>query len=107
MNSPSFDGLVKEIEKSLDQIADAVLERGYDHIPEEFDDYSLMMGEFEYQKVITFQLYENYFLPKRHEFELELISKIVAGIGKSQTAVFLSSAILAGIVGNASYALVR
>ena len=44
-----------------------------------------------------------YFPPKRHEFELQLLTDIVEAVAQSKLAVFLGTAALSGFVGNTAY----
>jgi hypothetical protein len=93
--------LLEETKTRLDEIANAVLERGWDSSVVGWDDYSVLLERFEFRKLVIFQLYESYFLPKRHEFELQIITEIVDSVSKP--AAFLGAAALGGIVGNAVY----
>ncbi len=70
MDSFPNDERLEQVEARLSNIVETVLERGYDDVKKECDDYSLARSQFEFKKLVTFQLYETYFLPKRHEFEL-------------------------------------
>jgi len=102
LSSPSNEGF-ERAEARLTSIVQAVLERGYDDIKQEYDDYSVALPQFEFRKLVTFQLYEAYFSPKRHEFDLKLLTDVVEAVSQSGTAAFLGTAALSGIVGSTAY----
>jgi len=81
---------LQRLETRLSNIVRAVLDRGYDEAIEDIDDYSLSLKQFEFKKLVTFQLYEVYFPPRRHEFELQLLTEIVDGVVSSGALDFLS-----------------
>lgn len=107
MTSSHLEGHIKRVEERLGRIAEAVLERGCDDVKEEFDDYYAMLAQLEFRQLIILQLYEVYFPPKRHEFELQLITDIVEAIAQSRPAVFLGAAALSGVVGSSVYEISR
>jgi len=103
MTSSHLEDYVKPLEEQLGNVVEAVLERGYDDITGELDDYSVMLTQFEFKKLVIFQLYEVYFTPQRHEFELQLLTDIVEAVVQSKFALFLGTAALSGIVGSTAY----
>jgi len=103
MDSFPNDERLEQVEARLSDIVETVLERGYDDVKEECDDYSLARSQFEFKKLVTFQLYETYFLPKRHEFELQLLTDVVEAVCRSGPAGFVGTAALSGIVGSTAY----
>ena len=107
MNSPQQTSAVDAATSQIDFIIAAVIERGYDDKREEVDDYGVLISSFEFRKLVTFQLYESYFRPKRHEFELQLLSSLVDAAASNPTAAFLSGAVAGGIVGNAAYDVLK
>jgi hypothetical protein len=104
-NSVRPDALKMAVER-LDSILDPVLERGWDD-SFEFDDYSVLLRQLEYRKATIFQIYESYFPPKRHEFELASIHEIVDTIWKNPAAVFLRDAVISGVAGSMVYDLLK
>lgn len=103
MSSFEPDNHLKQAEERLGNVVEAVLERGYDDVTEELDDYSVMVTQFEFRKLVTFQLYEVYFPPKRHEFELQLLTDIVEAVAQSKATAFLGTAAFSGIIGSTAY----
>ena len=93
------------IEARLCTIVQSVLERGYDDIEQDCDDYSLALSQFEFRKLVTFQLYEVYFSPKRHEFDVKLLTDVVEAVCQSGPTGFIGTAAVSGIVGNIAYEL--
>ena len=89
--------------KNFDTIINAVVERGNDEKPEEVDDYAALIRTIEYQRLVVYQLYDSYFPPRRHEYELQLLTTLVEHVATNTTAVFISGAIAGGVLGNASY----
>lgn len=100
MNQENFNWLVKQTQTQIDQVVDAVLERGYDDVFEDWDDYSLLINKYEFRKLIIFQIYENYFPPRRHEHELEIITDVVDAVASNKTVLFIASAAFTGVIGN-------
>ena len=100
MTFSNYEDYVKTAEKRLGNVVEAVLKRGYDDVEEDIDDYSIMLMQLEFKKLVTYQLYEVYFPPKRHEFELQLLTDIVETVSHSRSALFIGTAALSGIVGS-------
>ena len=105
MSSRQAEDALLQVEERLSYVTRAVLERGYDDTGEDFDDYSANVRQYEFRKLVTFQLYEVYFPPKRHEFELQLLTEVVDAVTQSDHAVFLGTAALSGIVGSTAYSV--
>lgn len=105
MTSSRVNDPFERTEARLTAIVQSVLERGYDDTELECDDYSLLISQFEFRKLVTFQLYEVYFAPKRHEFELKLLTDVVDAVSQNGPAAFVSTAALSGIVGSTAYAI--
>ncbi len=107
MSTSEFDERLEETNRQLDRVIDAVVERGYDDISEDCDDYSTLIETFEFRKLVTLELYEAYFLPRRHEFELQLLGNVVDAVASNQLAMYLACAAVSGVVGNAVYDLLK
>jgi hypothetical protein len=103
MSSSDPRNSLGDVVTRIDYVIDAVEERGYDDIVEECDDYSVLLERCEFRKLVIFELYEAYFPPKRHEFELEILTSLVEAVASNKPVVFLMGATAAGIVGNAAY----
>lgn len=107
MSSPKQIAHLDEATRTLDRVIDAVVERGYDEKAESTDDYGAMLTSFEHRKLVTFQLYDSYFPPKRHEFELQLLTSLVDAAVANPTVAFLGGAVAGGVVGNAAYDVLK
>ncbi len=93
--------------QEIDRSARAVEERGYDNVPQEWDDYASLLESYEFRKLVTFELYDSYFPPKRHEFELHLLTELVDVIASNKLAAFLAVSAAGGIIGNAAYDMLK
>ena len=78
----------QEIENRIVNTVNQVNERGFNNNIEVFDDYSELIERAEFKNAIIVEIYENYFPPKRHEFELQLITDIVEAVINSKFALF-------------------
>lgn len=107
MKTSDFSDRFREAMKEVDKIIDAVIERGYDDVLEETDDYTVLLQRFEFRKLVTFSIYEGYFPPRRHEFELQLLTELVDAVASSKPVVFLAGAAVGGVVGNAVYDMLK
>ena len=107
MNALEPDSNLTNVLMEIDRLASAIVERGYDDIQEEWDDYALHLPTYEFRKLVTFELYDAYFPPRRHEFELQLLTKLVDAVASSDAAKFVGGAIATGIVGSAAYDVLK
>ena len=107
MNSNDMNEIGRSAVQTINRIATAVSERGFDDVQSDFDDYSQMLSTFECRKAVTFQLYDNYFPPRRHEFELQILTTIVDAIAQNFQAAAVGAAIAQAIVGGVAYDLLK
>ena len=107
MNTFKKSTVFKNVVKEIDYLASAIAERGYDDHYQEQDDYAILIQSYEFRKLVTFELYDSYFPPKRHEFELHLLTKLVDAVVASKSAEFLIDATVTGVVGNAAYYMLK
>jgi hypothetical protein len=103
MSSSHQNTPINHAKKELVRLIDAVVERGFDEKTEDCDDYAILLQRHEVRKLVTYQIYNSYFPPGRHEFELQLVSGLVDAIASNPVVAFLSGAVAGGIVGNAAY----
>lgn len=94
--SPQF----QEIENRISNTISKVCSRGFDENEELYDDYSELIEKYEYKNAIIVGIYENYFPPKRHEFELQLITDIIEAVINSKFAIFTLGAAASGLIGD-------
>ncbi len=89
-----------EIENRIIYTITQVQKRGFDEITEEIDDYSVLIDQTEFKNSLITEIYENYFPPKRHEFELQIIVDIVEAIINSKLMLFTAGAAASGLIGD-------
>lgn len=104
MNS---DKTIDYASSKIELIIDSVLERGLDDVEIQQDDYETLLEVYEFRSLVILELYNVYFLPKRHEFELQLITELVNGVLASRQAVFIGTAVVSGIIGSFSYDILK
>ncbi len=83
------------------------MERGVDDEELQIDDYDNLLSTYEFRSLVIFELYNAYFQPKRHEFDLQILNELVKEIISNRQALFIGSAALSGIVGSASYDILK
>ncbi len=96
-----------EIENRIVYTVNQVNKRGFDENHEAFDDYSELMERAEFKNVIITGIYENYFPPKRHEFELQLITDLIEAIISSKLAIFIAGAAASDLIGDVFTTIVK
>jgi hypothetical protein len=94
--SPQF----QEIENRISNTVTQVSNRGFDENEELYDDYSELIEKFEYKNAVIVGIYESFFPPKRHEFELQLITDIIEAVINSKLAMFTIGAAASGLIGD-------
>jgi len=94
--SPQF----QEIENRISNTVTQVINRGFDENEELYDDYSELIEKYEYKNAVIVGIYESYFPPKRHEFELQLITDIIEAVINSKLALFTIGAAASGLIGD-------
>ena len=82
-------------------IAGAVADRGIVERPEEDDRFEQLRTRKEFREMIATEIYENYFLPQRHEFDWQIVSQFVDAMCSSR----MGEAIASGVPGNAVFAI--
>lgn len=107
MDNKELDEFLSSIRSNIDWTIDNVLKRGYKEVTQEVDDYSSLLEKYEFRSLIVFELYENYFLPQRHEFELQILNDIVEAVVKYKPWSYAAGAAASGIIGSAAYDLLK
>lgn len=92
---------------TIESIIAAVLERGFDDEEDEFDDYEKLLYTYEFRTLVVFELYNSYFQPKRHEFDLQILNELVNYVLADRQAAFIAGAAFSGLVGNATYDVLK
>ena len=99
--------ILEQTSSRINEIIDSVLERGYDDNAVQSDDYDHLLERYEFRNLVIFGIYNAYFRPERHEFDLSLITELVNGILASRQAMFIGTAALSGVVGSTSYEILK
>ena len=102
-NTPQFIDIENRISNTVIQVNN----RGFDENEELFDDYSELIERAEYKNAIIVGIYENYFPPKRHEFELQILTDIVEALISSKFAMFTIGAAASGLIGDTFTTIVK
>jgi len=95
-NTPQFINIENRISNTVMQVNN----RSFDENEELYDDYSELIERAEYKNAIIIGIYENYFPPKRHEFEFQLITDIIDAVINSKIAIYTLGAATTGLIGN-------
>ena len=107
MDDKEFKKFLNPIQSNIDWTIDNTLKRGYEDDIQEVDDYSLLLEKHEFRNLIIFELYENFFLPQRHEFELQILTDIVEAVVKYKPWSYALGASASGVIGNTVYDLLK
>jgi len=107
MDNNDFEQFLNPIKSNIDWTIDNTLIRGYEEDIQEIDDYSLLLEKYEFRKLIIFELYENFFSPKRHEFELQILTEIVEAVEKYNLLSYALASSASGVIGNTVYDLLK
>ncbi|WP_321344370.1 hypothetical protein [uncultured Draconibacterium sp.] len=96
-----------EIENRISNTIFQVNQRGFDESEEIHDDYSELIEKAEYRNAIIVGIYENYFPPRRHEFELQIITEIIEAVINSKIAIFTFGAAASGLISDVFTSVVK
>lgn len=94
-------------QKRLDSLLQRLADRGADDSVSDMDDYGVLAQQYETRELIVLELYDEWIPPPRHEHELQILREIVAAVTESRIALFSAGAAAGGIIGNASYDVVK
>jgi hypothetical protein len=101
------DNVIWEIRKSIEYTVSEVANRGWADNPLEVDRFANLRKERRIREAQVAALYEQYFLPERHEFEWQVLSDIATAITTSSVTQFAAVAVAGGALGNAAYDLLK
>ena len=107
MDDKEFEQFLNPIQSNIDWTINNTLKRGYEEDIQEIDDYSLLLEKHEFRNLIIFELYENFFLPQRHEFELQILTDIVEAVVKYKPWSYALRSSASGVIGNTVYDLLK
>ena len=92
-------------ETNIIYILSGVERNGWDDYQLNLDDFSVLRNRNEYKTQIIASMYEQYFLPERHEWEYLFLKEIIDEITNGDPSQFITVSVISGIVGNAAYDL--
>jgi hypothetical protein len=96
------DDLDWEVQKNIDHIIDEVAIRGWaDNQLQE------LRMDARFRDAQLAGLYEQYFLPERHEFEWHVLTEIVRAVVHSPVTGYVTSGVALGVLGNAAGDLLK
>ena len=107
MDDKDFEKFLNSKQSNIDWTIDNTLKRGYKEVILDIDDYSLLLEKHEFRNLIIFELYENFFLPQRHEFELQILTYIVDAVVEYKPWSYAAGAAASGVIGNTIYDLLK
>lgn len=96
-----------ETQKNIDHIIDEVAARGWTDAQLQADDFSELRTDARFRDAQLAQLYEQYFLPERHEFEWLVLYEIVRAVAHAPVTQHIASGVALGVAGNAAFVLIR
>jgi hypothetical protein len=94
-----------EAKKSIEYTFEKVAERGWQDTLETIDRFAELRKDKRFREAQVAALYEQYFLPERHEFEWRALNEIADVVIESQATAFVGGAITTGIIGDLAYDL--
>jgi hypothetical protein len=96
-----------EAQKNIDHIIDEVAARGWVDAQLQSDDFAELRQDARFRDAQVAGLYEQYFLPERHEFEWLVLYEIVRSVVHSPVTGYVASSVTLGVLGNAAFALLK
>lgn len=105
------DTTIWESQKSIEYVINGVVERGWIEKPLDMDQFSELRKDQRFREAQIAALYEQYFLPERHESDWQMLSEIaqaiIKAVASSPVVDFSALAIAGGVIGNAAYDLIK
>lgn len=94
-------------QKRLDSLLQKLAVRGTDDSITDVDDYCALAQQYETRELIVLELYDEWICPPRHEHELQILREVVTAVTESRVALFAAGAATGGVIGNASYDVLK
>jgi hypothetical protein len=96
-----------EAQKNIDHIIDEVAARGWVDTQLQVDDFAELRMDARFRDAQVAGLYEQYFLPERHEFEWLVLSEIARAVVHAPVTGYVASSVALGVAGNVAFALLK
>ncbi len=104
------DPTIWETQRNIEYVISSVAKRGWIETPLDIDQFAELRQEARYRDAQIAALYEQYFLPERHETDWQLLSEtvqaVVHAVGTSPAAAFAAQSVASGVIGNAAFAII-
>jgi hypothetical protein len=105
------DETIWEAQKNIEYIINGLANKEWAEVAANIDQFAELRQGRRFREAQIADLYEQYFLPERHESDWQLLAEIVhtvVNVAISSPAVdFASGAIAGGVIGNAAYDLLK
>lgn len=101
------DDIDWEAQRNIDHITEEVAARGWVDKQLQVDDFAELRMDARFRDAQLAGLYEQYFLPERHEFEWLILCEIVRTVLHSPVTAYVGSSVALGVLGNAAFALLK
>lgn len=105
------DDILWEAQKSMEYVINEVASRGWTDVPLDIDRFAELRQDRMFRDAQVAALYEEYFLPQRHESDWQLLSEIVQALVHvvltSPVTDFAAGAIASGVIGSSAYDLLK
>jgi hypothetical protein len=102
-----MDSISREAETRIAYTIREVANRGWSDVPLVVDQFAELRNDKRVYEAQIAALYEQYFLPERHEFEWQVLYDIAIAIISAPAVEFATVAIVGGVIGNAAYDMLK
>ncbi len=96
-----------ETQRAVQYIISEVAARDWVDPISDHDDFAQLRHDRTFREAATSALYEEYFPPRRHETDWQILSEIVGAVVNSPLAGFAANALASSIIGGAGYDLFK
>ena len=107
MDDSKLQRMVEDAFGDAAHVIQTVGKRGLLEVEQECDDFIELLLRREFRDVVVAELYEEYFLPKRHEFDWQVLHQIVSILTSEPIKEYCAMTVVGGVVGNAAWAALR
>lgn len=101
------DDIIEDVQRGIDFVLNEVAKKPWEDRRMEQDQFAILRKDQNFRDAQIAALYEQYFLPDRHEHEWLILSEIAHAITTSSIAEFVGLSIAGGVIGNAAYDLMK
>jgi hypothetical protein len=98
---------LEDIQRNIDFVIDEVAKKPWVDRRAEQDQFATLRRDRNFRDAQISALYEQYFLPGRHEHEWQILSDIAHTIVTSSLVEFVGLSVAGGVIGNAAFDLIK